>query len=139
MSRDILATLCVVDACSLSELNENFLIGKKSHFKPHVFLFFYPPLGGGGLGQKQMWMNPLFLTLPLAYLPCKQPLFSFFPLLDLKLILALLRVDTLQGKDFFEATDKDKKFKPSSHIFSIDLEDIPYYQIDSFYFVGYQP
>ena len=135
----IMATLCVVDACSLSELNENFLIEKNLILNPMSFYFFIHLWGvGGWVRNKCGWIH-FFLTLPLAYLPCKQPLFSFFPLLDLKLILALLRVDTLQGKDFFEATDKDKKFKPSSHIFSIDLEDIPYYQIDSFYFVGYQP
>ena len=55
----ILEALWVLDACSLSEFDENFLIffhfewenffsqnWLKSHFRPHVFLFFFIHIWG---------------------------------------------------------------------------------------------
>ena len=37
----------------------------KSSKKQHVVFLFFPYLGGGWVCQKQMWINPHFLTLPL--------------------------------------------------------------------------
>ena len=39
----------------------------KTHFRPHVFLFFYPLLGGGWVGSGKKWMNPLFFNPSLIH------------------------------------------------------------------------
>ena len=48
--------------CFYFEWKNEICSGSKLILNP-ISLIFYPPLGGGWVGQKQMWMNPPFLTL----------------------------------------------------------------------------